>query len=76
MKPLNKRKQIEKDISLNFDFVILYTGMNDYDKAFYYMGKAIEAKVGAMFLNVHPGFKDIRKDPRFKQLLKKIGLDN
>jgi TolB-like protein/Tfp pilus assembly protein PilF len=76
LEKLKKRGKIEKDISLNFDFVILYTGMNDYDNAFYYMKKAIEAKVGVMYLNVHPGFKNIRKDPRVKQLIKKIGLGN
>ncbi len=56
-------------------FEQLYKLTDDPLKGVTWLGFAY-AKAGVMFLNVHPGFKDIRKDPRFKQLLKKIGLDN
>ncbi|MGE5812436.1 MAG: hypothetical protein ACM339_13095, partial [Ignavibacteria bacterium] len=61
--------------SFNFDFVLIYKALKDYDKVFYYLEKALEERSGGiLFIGKHPDWKDIQADPRFKILMKKVGL--
>jgi len=71
---LKKRQELDSDASLNTDLAIVYTGLNDIDKVFHYLEKSIGERVGTLFLNVHPGWKFLRSDPRFINLIKKAGL--
>ena len=74
LQKLEKRSQTEKDILLYNDLAVIYAGLKDSDKVFYYLEKAVEARQGIHFLNTDPGFKEFRSDPRFKKLMQKIGL--
>ncbi|MFC2146066.1 adenylate/guanylate cyclase domain-containing protein [Acidobacteriota bacterium] len=50
--------------------------LGEFDKAFYHLEKALEARLGGMiFLRNSPAFKEFRQDPRYKTLMKKIGLE-
>ncbi len=81
-----ERKQAEKIISevLNSDFkknldytylATVYSALNDKDKAFSALNKAYEmGGAELILLKVHPKFKNLRDDPRFSELLKKINL--
>ena len=54
---------------------MIYKGLKDYDKVFYYLGKAMEERNGGiLFIGKHPGWKDIRSDIRFEAMMKKVGL--
>ena len=54
----------------------LYLVINERDQGFKWMERAIEEKDHRLiYLNVDPLLDDIRSDPRFKDVLKKINLE-
>jgi DNA-binding winged helix-turn-helix (wHTH) protein/TolB-like protein len=53
----------------------VYVGLGDRDRAFAWLEKAYNHRVSRVTnINVEPGFDPIRDDPRFDDLLKRIGL--
>jgi TolB-like protein/Flp pilus assembly protein TadD len=76
LRKLEKRQQQEKQELLSMDFVIFYIGLGDFDKAYYHLEKAVEARLGdIIFMRSNPVYKEFRLDPRYKALMKKIGLE-
>ncbi|MGE5861183.1 MAG: adenylate/guanylate cyclase domain-containing protein [Ignavibacteria bacterium] len=74
---LKEREAANPGTSFNFDFVLIYKALKDYDKVFYYLEKALEERSGGiLFIGKHPDWKDIQADPRFKILMKKVGLSS
>jgi serine/threonine-protein kinase len=54
---------------------ILYIGLGDQEMAFYWLERAFEQYDYLIsFMNVNPQFDTLRSDPRFIDLLKRIGL--
>ncbi len=54
---------------------LVYTGLNNKDKAFEWLEKVYNARSGdAVYLNLEPAWKSLRGDPRFAALTKKVGL--
>ena len=73
---LNEREAANPDTSFNFDYVMIYKALKDYDKVFYYLEKAFEERNGGiLFIGKHPVWKDVQADSRFKILMKKVGLN-
>ena len=57
-------------------FLNAYLGLGDTEEAFVWMERAAEERSNIMqFLKVHPYFDPVRDDPRFKDLLHRVGLD-
>jgi TolB-like protein/DNA-binding winged helix-turn-helix (wHTH) protein/Tfp pilus assembly protein PilF len=57
-------------------FVNAYLGLGDYEKAFAWLEEAYkEQSNGLQFLKVHPFYDPLREDPRFKDLLRRVGLN-
>lgn len=57
-------------------FVNAYLGLDENDQAFVWLEQAYKEKSNILqFLKTHPFFDPIRKDPRFKSLLQRVGLD-
>jgi len=55
---------------------LVYTGLGDRDKAFTYLEEACEARDGwLIWLGTEPKLDDLRSDPRFDGLLKRVGLN-
>ncbi len=53
----------------------MYLGLGDKDKAFHYLDAAYQERIDRLvYLNVDPMADPIRSDPRFAQLMAKIGL--
>jgi adenylate cyclase len=72
---LKEREAASIGVSFNFDYVMIYKALKDYDKVFYYLEKAFEERNGGiLFIGKHPGWKDVQADPRFKNIMKKVGL--
>jgi len=58
-----------------FHRALVYTGLGDRQQAFFWLEKAREERSGWMaFLNVEPAFDSLRADPRFADLLHRIGF--
>lgn len=73
---LRKREEQDEGVSLEIDFAVVYYGLGDYNKVFEYFEKAYEKKLGGLlFLNSYH-WNDLKNDPRFISLMKKIGLNN
>jgi eukaryotic-like serine/threonine-protein kinase len=54
----------------------LHASLGDVDEAFRWLDTAVEERAtGLMFLRVHPRMDRIRQDPRYKALVRKVGLD-
>jgi len=53
-----------------------YLALRDYDQAFAWFERAYREQSNILqFLKVHPFFDPVRQDPRFKDLLRRVGLD-
>ncbi len=58
-----------------FDLASLYGDLNDPDKMFYYLDKCVEAKdIYVIYILGNPGVRKYQSDPRFEELVRKIGL--
>lgn len=54
---------------------IVYMGLGDNDSAFYWLEKSYEERFGSIIaLNIDALFDDLRRDPRFPVLVRKINL--
>ena len=57
-------------------FVNAYLGLGDYDQAFFWLEQAYRQQANPMQrLKVDPIFDPVRDDPRFKDLVHRVGLD-
>ena len=57
-------------------FVNAYLGLGDKEQAFAWMERAYqEQSMILQYLKVHPFFDPVRDDPRFKNLVRRVGLD-
>jgi hypothetical protein len=58
-----------------FEFARLYAKLSEKDKAFEWLEKAYkERSPQIIFIRVMDDFKNLRSDPRFSDLVKRIGL--
>ena len=70
------RKLSEPSYVSAFDIALLYLGLGDKDQAFEWLQKSyLEHEVGILVIKVEPRLDGIRSDPRFTDLLKKVGLE-
>jgi tetratricopeptide (TPR) repeat protein len=54
---------------------VIYTGLGEKDQAFKWLEKAYEYRSSIMIcLKVEPGWDSLRSDPRFTNLLRRVGL--
>jgi len=52
-----------------------YAALGDLDRAFACLERAFQVRsAGLIYLHVDPGYKPLRPDPRFRQLVERIGL--
>jgi len=57
-------------------FINPYMGLGEYDQAFVWFERAYQEKSNILqFLKVHPFFDPVRNDPRFTDLVHRVGLD-
>jgi TolB-like protein/DNA-binding winged helix-turn-helix (wHTH) protein/Tfp pilus assembly protein PilF len=55
---------------------LIYMSLGDKDRAFEWLEKAYQERSNFMaYLGVSPGVDPLRSDPRFKELLRRIGLE-
>jgi tetratricopeptide (TPR) repeat protein len=53
----------------------VYSGLGDKDKAFEWLEKAYDNRLGdIVYLNLEPAWEPLRDDPRYAALAKKVGL--
>ncbi len=80
LEKLKEREKVEPDTVLHMDYAFLYSGLKDFDKAFYHLNKTYEQRMGIACLGMifcirYPMLKELKSDQRFKELTKKMGID-
>ncbi len=71
LEQLSKRRYVPPD-----NIALVYLGLGKKNLTFEYLEKAYEDRsVGLSWLKADPIFDSLRSDPRFKALLKRIGLE-
>jgi tetratricopeptide (TPR) repeat protein len=69
-----KTQSVEAYVS-SYSIAEVYAGLGDRDKAFEWLQKAYEERSRALvFLRVEPSLDPLRPDPRFQDLLRRVGL--
>ena len=73
---LNGLNEISKDgNSMSFEHAELYAAMGNTDKAMHYLEQGYrEHTVELVRLQVNPAYDDMRTDPRFQDLIHRVGL--
>jgi serine/threonine-protein kinase len=76
LKMLDRLDELSKQAYISpVYFGIIYTGLDDRDRAFEYYERAYsERSIYLAFAKVQPILDPLRSDPRFEELLKKMGL--
>jgi len=75
LEKLKLREVKEPEVSLTVDYAVLYSALGDTDRAFRYLNKAYDERLGAIImLRNRFTWKELRHDPRFAELMKKVGL--
>jgi len=80
LEKLKKREKEQPSAALDMDFAFLYSGLKDYDHAFFYLNKTYENRMGIACLGMifcvrYPMLKELKTDPRFRELTNKLELD-
>jgi TolB-like protein/Flp pilus assembly protein TadD len=64
----------EKYVSAYY-FAIIYLGLGELEQTFSWLDRAFDERAGFLaFIKVEPMFDGVRSDPRFKDLLRRMGL--
>jgi hypothetical protein len=72
---IKKREKDQPHQNLTLDYAMVYAALGKTDKAFKYLEKAVDMRLGSILLiKTLPVIKDLIDDPRFEDLLEKIGL--
>ncbi|MFH1196258.1 MAG: tetratricopeptide repeat protein [bacterium] len=69
---LKMREKLEKNISLNLDYAIIYGALEDYDRTFEYLEKAFEERNGGILFVRGFIWKGIHDDPRYIDLINRL----
>ena len=70
------RKKSERKYISPYDIATIYAGLGDKEQTLVWLGKAYEDRSGwlALWLKVDPKFDAFRSDPRFQDLLRRVGF--
>jgi hypothetical protein len=70
LKEVSKRRYVSP-----YNIAVVYAGLNDKDQAFEWLNRAYEARCfGMTQLKVETVLDNLRSDPRFKSLVKRMNL--
>ena len=57
------------------DFALVHAGLNEIDAVFDALGRAIDERVSDLVrLNLFPWPAEVRDDPRFEAVLRRVGI--
>ncbi|MEQ9309080.1 MAG: tetratricopeptide repeat protein [Balneolaceae bacterium] len=72
---VEKRQKEQPELNLSLDFAVIYAALGEADYFFKHINEALEKRfAGILFLNTIPVFAKFSEDPRYKEILNKIGL--
>jgi DNA-binding winged helix-turn-helix (wHTH) protein/tetratricopeptide (TPR) repeat protein len=77
MKELKKLQALSKERYVSpYNIALIYSGLREINQALKWLEKAYaEGAAWLVFLKIDPGFDRLRSEPRFMDLLKRVGFD-
>jgi tetratricopeptide (TPR) repeat protein len=73
---LRKLESLQRESPSTYSQIFIHTALGEIDEAFKALNKASETHVRPFTIKTHPLFAELRKDPRFADFCKKIGIPN
>jgi tetratricopeptide (TPR) repeat protein len=68
-------EQVRKDGVGRYEIALVYTGLGEKQEAFKWLEEAYNTHdVGLVYLKIDPCLDPLRSDPRFDDLLRRVGL--
>jgi serine/threonine protein kinase/Tfp pilus assembly protein PilF len=76
LRVLEELREVSKRTFVSaFFFALVYAGIEEKDQAFAWLGKACEERFNRLaYLKVEPLWDPLRSDPRFAELLQRVGI--
>ena len=76
LKVIKSFKELEKQTDVDYyNMAVVYAGLGDKNQTFDALERAYTQRSGSLaFIKADPFLKDMRSDPRYKDLLRRIGL--
>jgi TolB-like protein/class 3 adenylate cyclase/Flp pilus assembly protein TadD len=72
---IEKRQEEEPNAIIDADLSAIWFGLGETDKAFYHLEQCVEKRMGPVsYYLEYPAYRGVKNDPRYAQLLKKMGL--
>jgi len=69
------KEHIEKTDIGRYEIALVYAGLKENDNAFEWLEKAFQARdKGLTYLKIDPCLDPLRSDPRFQDLIKRVGI--
>jgi adenylate cyclase len=77
---LKQREKLEPNVVLHMDFAFLYSGLKDFDNAFFHLNKTYEQRIGIACLGMifcirYPMLNELKTDTRFRDLTERMGIN-
>ena len=73
---LRKLESLQRETPLIYSQIFIHTALGEIDEAFKALDKATETHVWPFMIKTHPLFAELRKDPRFTDFCRKMGIPN
>ncbi len=72
---IKQRERKNPELNLSLDYAVIYAALQEKEKVFMYLNKAVDEKMGAVLLikTLYP-FRGLHSDPRYTQILQRIGF--
>ena len=75
IRKMEQRQKEEPHSVIDADLACVWYGLGDMDKAFYYLNQCVDKRIGPVsYYLEYPPYNEVKKDPRYKLLLARIGL--
>ncbi len=75
IRKMEQRQEQEPSSVIDPELAAVWFALGDFDKAFYYLGRAVDKGIGPIsYFLEYPQYKSAKKDPRYKELLRKQGF--
>jgi adenylate cyclase len=71
---LRKLESLQREAPLIYSQIFIHTALGEIDEAFNALNKATVTHVWPFAIKTHPLFAELRKDPRFTDFCRKMGL--
>lgn len=77
IRKMEQRQAEEPGSVIDGDLAAVWFGLGDWDKAFYYLENCIDKRMGPVsYILEYPAYSDIKLDPRYENIRKKVMANN